>query len=82
MRPIQAARPGIEIVMAVTAPAALIAELDKVIKVGSASRQTRILRQVRDLFRTAVDRLDERQTDVFDDVLHSAHRRTRIALRG
>jgi len=55
--------------MAVTAPAALIAELDKVIKVGSASRQTRILRQVRDLFRTAVDRLDERQTDVFDDVL-------------
>ena len=55
--------------MAVTASAALIAELDKVIKAGSASRQTRILRQVTDLFRTAVDRLDETQSDVFDDVL-------------
>ena len=55
--------------MAVTASAALISELDKVIKAGSASRQTRILRQVTDLFRTAVDRLDETQSDVFDDVL-------------
>ena len=55
--------------MAVTASAALIAELDKVIKVGSASRQTRILRQVTDLFRTAVGRLDETQSNVFDDVL-------------
>jgi uncharacterized protein (DUF2336 family) len=55
--------------MAVTASAALIAELDDVIRVGSRLRQTRILRQLTDLFRTAVDRLDETQTDVFDDVL-------------
>jgi hypothetical protein len=52
-----------------TASAALIAELDDVIKIGSPSRQTRILSQVTDLFRTAVDRLDESQTDVFDKVL-------------
>jgi hypothetical protein len=69
VRPIQAAHPGVGIVMAVTASAALISELDKVIKAGSASRQTRILRQVTDLFRTAVNRLDETQTDVFDEVL-------------
>jgi Uncharacterised protein conserved in bacteria (DUF2336) len=52
-----------------TASAALIAELDDVIKIGSPSRQTRILRQVADLFQADVDRLDETQTDVFDDVL-------------
>jgi hypothetical protein len=52
-----------------TASAALIAELDDVIKIGSPSRQTRILSQLTDLFRTAVDRLDESQTDVFDKVL-------------
>ncbi|MGC1561098.1 MAG: hypothetical protein WA820_14780, partial [Bradyrhizobium sp.] len=55
--------------MAETASAALIAELDDVIKVGSPSRQTRILEQVANLFRADVDRLDETQTDVFDDVL-------------
>ena len=55
--------------MAETASATLIAELDDVIKVGSASRQTRILKQVTDLFQADVDRLDERQTNVFDDVL-------------
>jgi uncharacterized protein (DUF2336 family) len=55
--------------MAETASAALIAELDDVIKVGSASRQSRILKQVADLFQAGVDRLDETQTDVFDDVL-------------
>jgi len=52
-----------------TASTALFAELDDVIKVGSPSRQTRILKQVTDLFRAGVDRLDETQTDVFDDVL-------------
>src|SRR5271169_36881 len=51
-----------------TASAALFTELDDVIKVGSPSRQTRILKQVTDLFRAGVDRLDETQTDVFDDV--------------
>jgi uncharacterized protein (DUF2336 family) len=55
--------------MAETASATLIAELDGVIKVGSPSRQTRILKQVADLFQADVDRLDETQTDVFDDVL-------------
>jgi uncharacterized protein (DUF2336 family) len=55
--------------MAGTTSAALIAELDDVIKVGSPSRQTRILEQVADLFQADVDRLDETQTDVFDDVL-------------
>jgi hypothetical protein len=55
--------------MAETASATLIAELDDVIKVGSTSRQTRILKQVTDLFQADVDRLDERQTNVFDDVL-------------
>jgi uncharacterized protein (DUF2336 family) len=55
--------------MAETASAVLIAELDDVIKVGSSSRQTRILRQVADLFQADVERLDENQTDVFDDVL-------------
>jgi Uncharacterised protein conserved in bacteria (DUF2336) len=55
--------------MAETAAATLIAELDDVIKVGSPSRQTRILEQVANLFRADVARLDETQTDVFDDVL-------------
>jgi uncharacterized protein (DUF2336 family) len=55
--------------MAEAASATLIAELDDVIKVGSPSRQTRILKQVADLFQADVDRLDETQTDVFDDVL-------------
>jgi uncharacterized protein (DUF2336 family) len=51
------------------ASAALIAELDDVIKAGSPSRQTRILKQVADLFQADVDRLDEIRTNVFDDVL-------------
>jgi uncharacterized protein (DUF2336 family) len=51
------------------ASAALIAELDDVIKAGSPSRQTRILKQVADLFQADVDRLDEIRTHVFDDVL-------------
>ena len=55
--------------MGITASAALIAELDDVIRAGSRLRQTRILRQVTDLFRTAVRQLDETQTDVFDEVL-------------
>jgi len=55
--------------MAETASATLIAELDDVIKIGSASRQTRILKQVADLFQADVDRLDENLTNVFDDVL-------------
>jgi uncharacterized protein (DUF2336 family) len=55
--------------MAETASAALIAELDDVIKVGSPSRQTRILEQVANLFQADVDRLDENRTDVFDEVL-------------
>lgn len=55
--------------MARTTSAALFAELDDVIKIGSPSRQTRILKQVTDLFRADIDRLDETQTDVFDDVL-------------
>jgi uncharacterized protein (DUF2336 family) len=58
-----------DFLMAGTTSAALIAELDDVIKVGSPSRQTRILEQVTDLFQADVDRLDETQTDVFDDVL-------------
>ncbi len=52
-----------------TAPAALIAELDDVVKAGSPTRQTRILRQVTDLFLADADRLEETQTEVFDDVL-------------
>jgi Uncharacterised protein conserved in bacteria (DUF2336) len=55
--------------MAGAASAALIAELDNVIKAGSSSQQTRILRQVTDLFCSAIDRLDEKQTIIFDDVL-------------
>jgi uncharacterized protein (DUF2336 family) len=51
------------------ASAALIAELDDVIKAGSTSRHTRILKQVADLFQADVDRLDEIRTHVFDDVL-------------
>ena len=51
------------------ASAVLIAELDDVAKAGSPARQARILRQVTDLFRSDADRLDESQTDVFDDVL-------------
>ena len=54
--------------MAGTTSAALLAELDDVINIGSASRQTRILEQVTDLFRAGVDRLDETQADVFGDV--------------
>ena len=64
---IQIARFGVTVIA--KASAALFAELDDVIKIGSPSRQTRILRQVTDLFRADVDRLDETQTGVFDDVL-------------
>lgn len=66
---IRIARFRVGIIMTRTAPAALIAELDNVIKVGSPSRQTKILRQVTDLFLADVDRLEETQTEVFDDVL-------------
>lgn len=55
--------------MAGAASATLIAELEDVIKVGSPARQERILRQVTDLFRSGLDRLDETHSDVFDDVL-------------
>jgi uncharacterized protein (DUF2336 family) len=55
--------------MATAASTPLIAELDGVIKVGSPARRVKILRQVTELFRADVDRLDEAQTDVFDEVL-------------
>ena len=55
--------------MTTAASTSLIAELDGVIKVGSPARQVQILKRVTDLFRFDADRLDEAQTDVFDDVL-------------
>ena len=55
--------------MATAASTPLIAELEGVIKVGSPARQVQILKRVTGLFRSGADRLDEAQTDVFDDVL-------------
>ncbi len=54
--------------MATAASTPLIAELDDVIKFGVPARRAQILGKVTDLFRADVDRLDEAQTSVFDDV--------------
>jgi len=54
--------------MAATASTPLTAELDDVIKTGAPARRAQILRQVTNLFRVDVDRLDEAQASVFDDV--------------
>ncbi len=54
--------------MATAASTPLIAQLDDVIRIGSPARRTHILGQVTDLFRAGVERLDEAQTSVFDDV--------------
>jgi uncharacterized protein (DUF2336 family) len=55
--------------MTTAASTSLIAELDDAIKAGSPARRVQILKRVTDLFRADVLRLDEAQTDVFDDVL-------------
>src|SRR5665213_817817 len=53
-----------------TAPsAALIAELEGVVKAGSSERRVKMLRQITDLFLSDADRLNENQIGVFDDVL-------------
>jgi hypothetical protein len=54
--------------MATAASTRLIAELDDVIELGTAARRGQILRKVTDLFRADVDRLEETQTKVFDEV--------------
>jgi uncharacterized protein (DUF2336 family) len=55
--------------MAAAASAALIAELDGAVESGSPERRIQMLRQVTDLFLSDVDRLNETQIGVFDDVL-------------
>jgi uncharacterized protein (DUF2336 family) len=47
----------------------LIAELEESIRTGSASQRTQMLRKVTDAFLADADRLNDRQVDVFDDVL-------------
>lgn len=51
------------------ASAVLIAELEGAVSGGSPERRVRMLRQVTDLFLSDVDRLNEKQIGVFDDVL-------------
>jgi uncharacterized protein (DUF2336 family) len=54
--------------MTTAASTPLIAELDDVIKIGAPARRAQILKKVTNLFRADVDRLDETQSSVFDDV--------------
>jgi uncharacterized protein (DUF2336 family) len=55
--------------MTAIASTELIAELEHVVRAGSAERRTRILRQVTSLFLADADRLSDDHIGVFDDVL-------------
>jgi hypothetical protein len=49
--------------------AKFIAEIEDAIENGSPARCARMLRQVTHAFRSSANRIDERRTSVFDDVL-------------
>ena len=53
----------------IEAPTSLIAELESAIESGSKERRIDALRRITDLFVASADRLNDRQIDVFDDVL-------------
>lgn len=55
--------------MATAVSATLIAELDDSVTGGSPERRVQILKQVMDLFLSDAHRLDEAQTNVFDEIL-------------
>ena len=50
-------------------PESLIAELELAVRSGSAETRVKTLRQVTDLFLKESDRLNDKQVEVFDDVL-------------
>ena len=52
-----------------TAEAALLGEVDAVIRVGSPHRCSQMLRRVTDLFLVSLEQYSEYQIAVFDDVL-------------
>ncbi len=62
--------------------ASLIGELEQAIKSGSRDRRVALLRSITDLFLSGVNRLNDAQIDVFDDVLtHLAEKIESEALR-
>ncbi len=62
--------------------ASLVGELEAAIKSGSRDRRVELLRRITDLFLSGVNRLNDEQIDVFDDVLtHLAEKIEAVALR-